>query len=55
MQDPQIVVEIFNPVELPTVFIDVAEETVFIENTLVSITPMTTDGIEIKESIKTLS
>ena len=50
MQSPQIVVEILNPVELPTVFIDAAEETVFIENTLVSITPMTVlDGIEIKE------
>ncbi len=50
MQGPQIVIEIFNPVELPTVFIDAAEETVFMENTLVSITPMTVlDGIEIKE------
>ena len=37
IQGLQNVVEIFNPVELPTVFIDAAEETVFIENTLVSI------------------
>ena len=50
MNGPQIVIEIFNPVELPTVFIETTEEDVYTENCLISITPMSVlDGIQIKE------
>ena len=47
---PQIVVEIFNPVENPAVIVKSQEETVYNKNCLIEITPMTlSEGMEIKE------
>ena len=50
MNLPQIIIEIFNPVDEPIVIIEAQEETVYLKNTLIKITPMTLkDGITIKE------
>ena len=50
MSLPQIIIEIFNPVTNPVVIVEAQEETVYQENTLIEITPMTlSDGINIKE------
>ena len=50
MNLPQIVIEIFNPIDNPIVIVEAQEETVYQKNTLIEITPMTlSEGINIKE------
>ena len=50
MSLPQIIIEIFNPVNEPIVIVEAQEENVYLKNTLLEITPMTlADGITIKE------
>ena len=48
--DPEIIIEIFNPYESPTVVIKAQEENVYQSNSLIKLVPMTiSNGISIKE------
>ena len=50
MTFPQIIIEIFNPVDDPIIIVEAQEENVYLKNSLIKITPMTlADGITIKE------
>ena len=50
MSLPEIIIEIFNPVNDPVVIVEAQEENVYLTNTLIAITPMTLEnGIDIKE------
>ena len=50
VEAPNIVIEIFNPVDDPIVIVEAQSETIYKKNVLIDITPMTlNDGIKIKE------
>ena len=50
LRSPQVIIEIFNPVNDPTIIVEAQGETVYQKNTLIKIIPMSLDeGIKIKE------